>query len=59
MNPDFVVMAVKMKRLPRGHRIAHLRALIRQAPASSSRREELLALLRDEAPSPSSETGAR
>jgi hypothetical protein len=37
-----------MKRLPRRHRIAHLRALIPQQPAHSIRREELVALLRDE-----------
>ena len=41
-------MVVRMKRLPRRHRIAHLRALIRQQPACAFRREELLALLRDE-----------
>jgi hypothetical protein len=37
-----------MKRLPPRHRIAHLRALIRQPPAGSIRRQELAALLRDE-----------
>jgi hypothetical protein len=37
-----------MKRLPRRHRIAHLRALTRQQPACAFRREELLSLLRDE-----------
>jgi hypothetical protein len=37
-----------MKRLPRRHRIAHLRALIAQQPAHSIRRKELVALLRDE-----------
>jgi hypothetical protein len=37
-----------MKRLPRRHRIAHLRALIAQQPVRSVRREELAALLRDE-----------
>lgn len=41
-------MAVRMKRLPRQHRIAHLRALIRQQPVGSIRREELVALLRIE-----------
>lgn len=40
------VMAIRMKRLPLRHRIAHLRALIRQQPAHSIRREELVALLR-------------
>jgi hypothetical protein len=42
------VMIVRMKRLPRRHRIAHLRALIaRQAP-SSTRRQALTALLHAE-----------
>lgn len=41
-------MIVRMKRLPRRHRIAHLRALITREPACSIRREELAALLRDE-----------
>jgi hypothetical protein len=42
------VMTVRMKRLPRRHRIAHLRALIaRQAPRSA-RRQALAALLHDE-----------
>jgi hypothetical protein len=41
-------MIIRMKRLPRRHRIAHLRALIPQQPAHSIRREELVALLRDE-----------
>jgi len=44
-----------MKRLPRQHRIAHLRALIRQTPARSIRRFELVALLRDEVADQSSE----
>jgi hypothetical protein len=38
----------RMKLLPRRHRIAHLRALLRQRPACSVRREQLAALLRDE-----------
>jgi hypothetical protein len=41
-------MVIRMKRLPRRHRIAHLRALIRQQPACAFRREKLLLLLRDE-----------
>jgi hypothetical protein len=41
-------MIIRMKRLPRRHRIAHLRALIPLQPAHSIRREELVALLRDE-----------
>ena len=40
--------AIMIMRLPRRHRIAHLRALIPQQPAHSIRREELVALLRDE-----------
>ena len=42
------VMVIRMKCLPRRHRIAHLRALIAQQPVRSIRREELAALLRDE-----------
>ena len=42
------IMANRMKPLARSHRLAHLRALIRQQPIRSSRREELVALLRDE-----------
>jgi hypothetical protein len=42
------VMAIRMKPLPRRHRIAHLRALIGLQPAGSIRGEELAALLRDE-----------
>jgi hypothetical protein len=42
------VMVIRMKRLLRRHRIAHLRALIAQQPVRSVRREELAALLRDE-----------
>jgi hypothetical protein len=41
------VVAARMKLLPRQHRIAHLRALIRQS-ADALRRRELAALLRDE-----------
>jgi hypothetical protein len=58
MKRASVIMAVRMKRLPRQHRIAHLRALIRQTPASSSRREALATLLRDEM-AQSSEARAR
>jgi hypothetical protein len=47
-GPKPAIMVIRMKPLPRRHRIAHLRALIRQQPARSIRREELLALLRDE-----------
>jgi hypothetical protein len=41
-------MAIRMKRLPRRHRIAHLRALILRQPERSVRREQLAALLRAE-----------
>jgi hypothetical protein len=37
-----------MKPLPRQHRIAHLRALIRQWPVQSIQRQQLAMLLRDE-----------
>ena len=39
---------MRIRRLPRGHRIAHLRALIRQQLLGSIRRQELVALLRAE-----------
>jgi len=45
------IMANRMKPPARRHRIAHLRALIQQ-PICSSRREELMALLRDEMSAP-------
>jgi len=38
----------RMARLPRHHRIAHLKALILELPARSIRRQELTHLLRDE-----------
>jgi hypothetical protein len=41
-------MVVRMKPLPLRHRLAHLRALIRQQPARSARRQELAAMLGDE-----------
>jgi GcrA cell cycle regulator len=40
--------AGRLKRLPRRHRIAHLRALIGLQPAGCSRRDELSELLREE-----------
>ena len=46
------IMAGKMKPLPPRHRIAHLHALIRLAPAGSIRRDQLAALLRDEMTAP-------
>ena len=42
------ILTGRMKPLPRRHRLAHLRALIRRQPAGSIRRERLAALLRDE-----------
>jgi hypothetical protein len=42
------VMIARMKLLPRRHRIAHLRALIREQPHGSIRRDELASLLRDQ-----------
>jgi hypothetical protein len=47
------IMADRMKPLARRHRIAHLRALIKQQPSRSTRREELIALLHDEMSAPS------
>jgi hypothetical protein len=46
------IMMIRMKPLPRQHRIAHLRALIRQQPIRSVRRKELTAWLRDEMTKP-------
>jgi hypothetical protein len=59
MSGASTISAERMKRLPRRHRIAHLRALIRQTPAPSIRGFELAALLRDEAAEQSSEGRAR
>jgi hypothetical protein len=42
------MMVFRMRRLPRRHRIAHLRALIGQTPLGSIRRVQLVALFRDE-----------
>jgi hypothetical protein len=42
------IMIRRMARLPRHHRIAHLKALIQELPARSIRRQELTHLLRDE-----------
>ena len=41
-------VADRLKRLPRRHRIAHLRALIGLQPEGCGRRDELAALLREE-----------
>jgi len=48
MNTSVAIMRVRMKPLPRCHRIAHLRALLRRPMACPVRREELTALLREE-----------
>ena len=48
MNTEVSHLAVRMKRLSSRHRLAHLRALIRRAPAGSIRRRELVARLRDQ-----------
>jgi hypothetical protein len=48
MITPVAAMIVRMKRLPRRHRIAHLRALIAREPLCTIRRLELAALLRDE-----------
>jgi hypothetical protein len=54
---SMAVMVSRMKPLPRHHRIAHLRALIRQQPLGSIRSAELTALLREEMARPG--TGSR
>ena len=48
-------IADRLKRLPRRHRIAHLRALIGLQPAGCDRRDELSGMLRDEIQSASIE----
>jgi hypothetical protein len=48
MAVSIKIMIARMKPLPRRHRIAHLRALIRHAPDGSTRRDQLVALLCDE-----------
>ena len=48
MNTPVALMVSRTRPLPRRHRIAHLRALIRQQPVRSVRRAQLTALLRDE-----------
>ena len=47
-NAAVTGVADRLKRLPRRHRIAHLRALIGLAPVGCGRRDELSALLREE-----------
>jgi hypothetical protein len=48
MSAAIAVMINRMKPLPRRHRIAHLRALIRQPSLGPRRRAELAILLRAE-----------
>jgi hypothetical protein len=43
-----VTYAARLKRLPRCHRIAHLRALIGLQPVGCARRDELSELLSEE-----------
>jgi hypothetical protein len=47
-KPTPAIMVIRMKPLPRRHRIAHLLTLIRQQPVRSIRREKLVALLCDD-----------
>jgi hypothetical protein len=54
-NAAVTRVADRLKRLPRLHRIAHLRALIGLQPEGCSRRHELSELLRDEISSASTE----
>jgi hypothetical protein len=53
MSTPAAIMASRMKRLLRRHRIAHLRALILRQPIRSLRRIELVSLLRKEWTAPS------
>jgi hypothetical protein len=48
MNTSVAIIFVRTKPLPRRHRIAHLRALLRRQPAGSLRGEQLAALQRAE-----------
>jgi hypothetical protein len=47
-NAAVTYVADRLKRLPRRHRIAHLRALIGLQPEGCGRRDELSELLHDE-----------
>jgi hypothetical protein len=47
-EPNAAAAIGRLKLLPRRHRIAHLRALLRHPLACSVGREQLAALLRDE-----------
>ena len=48
MNTSVAILLTRIRPLPRSHRMAHLRALLRQQPAASPRGEQLAALLRAE-----------
>jgi hypothetical protein len=48
MKSAVTYAADRLKRLPRRHRIAHLRALVGLQPAGCGRRDELSELLREE-----------
>jgi hypothetical protein len=48
MKRAAIYAADRLKRLPRRHRIAHLRALIGLQPVGCARRDELSELLREE-----------
>ena len=54
-NTAVTCVADRLKRLPRRHRIAHLRALIGLQPVGCDRRDELSERLRDEIADASSE----
>jgi hypothetical protein len=47
-HPSIGAVAARLKPLSPRHRLAHLRALIRQQPRDSIRRNELTALLREQ-----------
>jgi hypothetical protein len=57
-HPPIGAVAARIKPLSPRHRLAHLRALIRQQPDDSIRRDELAALLRDQLPPPANENRA-
>jgi hypothetical protein len=54
-NAAVTCLADRLKRLPRRHRIAHLRALIELQPEGCGRRDELSERLREEIADASSE----
>jgi hypothetical protein len=58
VSTSMAVMVSRMKPLPHHHRIAHLRALIRQQARHSIRWNELTALLREEMARPGTESRA-